>query len=85
MIAQFGGFTVTAGNIFGYWTGADQEMFYGEHRLYSVAFNGKEKIPVLEKFLAQVAFILGEQCIYLETGEDAWLIYPTKPKTKMST
>ncbi|MEK7627873.1 MAG: hypothetical protein AAB421_00435 [Patescibacteria group bacterium] len=85
LIAQFGGFTVTAGNIFGYWTGADQEMFYGEHRLYSVAFNGKEKIPVLEKFLAQVAFILGEQCIYLETGEDAWLIYPTKPKTKMST
>ena len=31
---------------------------------------------MVEAFLARVATDIGEQSIYLETGEDAWRIYP---------
>lgn len=76
LLTHFGGFTVTAGNIFGYWRDDTDKVFYGEHRMYTVAFPGKEKIALLEEFLAQIARILEEDSIYFETGEDAWLIYP---------
>jgi|CXWL01.1.fsa_nt_gi hypothetical protein len=81
LLSHFGGFTVTAGNIFGYWRDVESiegRVAYGEHRMYTVAFSGKEKIPLLEKFLAEVAYILEEKSVYFETGEDAWLIYPIK-------
>ncbi len=37
---------------------------------------GKDRIAILEAFLAEIAVAMGEECIYFETGEDAWLIYP---------
>lgn len=74
LLAHYGGYTVTSGNIFGYWRASGRE-FYGEHRLYTVAFLGKQRIPSLERFLARLARSMGEQCIYLETGEDAWLVF----------
>ena len=78
LLEYYGGYTAAAGNIFGEWRANTGKIFYGEHREYSVAFVGKEKIPHLEKFLATVAFIINEECIYMTTGEDAWLIYPRK-------
>jgi hypothetical protein len=41
-----------------------------------VSFKGKERIPKLQKFLAGMCRLMGEECLYLETGEDSWLIYP---------
>lgn len=41
-----------------------------------VAFKGKERIPKLQKFLAGMCKLMKEDCLYLETGEDSWLIYP---------
>lgn len=76
LLKEFGGYTVTAGNIFGYWKGERRDLFYGEHRLYSVAFSGKGRIPALQSFLADIAAKMREQCIYLECGEDAMLVYP---------
>jgi len=76
LLKHFGGYTVTAGNIFGYWKNARGEVDYGEHRVYTVAFPGTEKISMLERFLAKLASDIGEESVYLETGEDAWLIYP---------
>jgi hypothetical protein len=75
LIGNFAGYTVETGNILGFWKD-DGEEHYGEHRLFRVAFAGKERIPVLEAFLAAVAAEIGERSVYLETGEDAWLIYP---------
>ena len=41
-----------------------------------VSFRGKERIPKLQKFLAEICSVMREECIYLETGENSWLIYP---------
>jgi hypothetical protein len=76
LLANFAGYTLETGNILGYWKDAHGHEQYGEHRLFRVAFTGKERIPVLEAFLAEVAAEIGEQSIYLETGEDVWLISP---------
>ena len=76
MIGNFAGYTVETGNILGYRKDSRGEEHYGEHRLFRVAFAGKDRVAVLEEFLARVAAEIGERSVYLETGEDAWLIYP---------
>ena len=76
LIATFGGYTAATGNIYGWWIAEGRRLHYGEHRVFTVAFIGKERIPVLERFLADIARELDEDCLYLETGDDAWLIYP---------
>ena len=79
LLAHFGAYTAAAGNIFGEWRDPKTgKVFYGDHREYSVAFEGKELIPLLERFIATVAVVISEECIYMTTGEDAWLIYPEK-------
>lgn len=50
----------------------------GEYTKIEISFVGKEKIPALKRFLAQIATKLGEECIYLLTGSDSWYIYPPK-------
>ena len=77
LMANFSAYTAQAGNIHGFWKDAGGREHYGEHKVYKVSFPGKDRVPVLEEFLAQLARRLGEECIYLETGEDACLIYPT--------
>jgi hypothetical protein len=79
LIGHFAGYTVETGNILGYWRDDAGQEQYGEHRLFRVAFSSEERVPDLEAFLARVAAEIGEQSIYLETGEDAWLIYPEAP------
>ena len=76
LIGNFAGYTVETGNILGFWRDQAGREHYGEHRLFRVAFAGESGLPALEAFLAEVAAEIGERSIYLETGEDAWLIYP---------
>lgn len=76
LLANFVGYTLETGNILGYWKDDRGGEQYGEHRLFRVAFQDEARVPVLEAFLAEVAAEIGEQSIYLETGEDAWLISP---------
>lgn len=74
----FGGYTCASGNIYGYFTGANASE-YDELREFRVAFkenDGKTKVPMLQKFLATICEDIGEECIYLECGEDAMLVYP---------
>ena len=40
------------------------------------SFLGKERIPKLQKFLSGICRLMKEQCLYLEMGEQAYLIYP---------
>jgi len=80
LIDEYGGYTSSAGNTFGYWKDEAGEVGYSEHRVFTVSFEGKERIASLEQFLAEIAVELGEKCIYLETGEDSWLIYPVVQK-----
>ena len=76
LLANFAGYTVETGNILGSWKDAAGQEHSGEHRLFRVAFTSEDRVPELEAFLARVASEIGEESIYLETGEDAWLIYP---------
>lgn len=78
LVENFAGYTVETGNILGFWKDAQGEEQYGEHRLFRVAITGREGIADLEAFLARVGAEVGEQSIYLETGEEAWLLYPDR-------
>lgn len=78
LLKEFGGYTASGGNIFGFWLGPRGRVHYGEHKTYTVAFLGKDRIPRLIAFLAKIARVMGEECVYLETGEDASLIYPER-------
>ena len=76
LMKHFAGYTASAGNIFGFWrdeqTGRE---YYGEHKEYKVSFRGRDRVEMLQNFLSQLAKELGEDCIYLEYGEDARLVY----------
>ena len=77
LIENFGGYTAEKGSVLGYWQD-NGSTEYNENIKYTIAFEGKHKIPVLEKFLAEIAAKISEKAIYLETGEDSWLIYPKR-------
>ena len=76
LMKHFAGYTATAGNIFGFWrddkTGRE---YYGEHKEYKVSFRGRDRVAMMQKFLSELARELDEDSIYLEYGEDAWLVY----------
>ena len=77
LMDNFGGYTVQAGNIFGYWR-ADGRDSYGEHREFSIAAPDPTRLLPLKEFLAGMAHDLNEECIYFRTGEMASLIYPDR-------
>jgi hypothetical protein len=74
LFTNFSGYTVASGNISGHWSDDSGRDHYGEHRQYTVAVAAVEAIRVLEVFLATLAREMGEQCIYLEFGQEAFLI-----------
>lgn len=79
----FGGYTCASGNIYGYFQSDVVE--YDEHREFRVAFKEDEKktkVPLLQEFLAKICEDIDEECIYLECGEDAMLVYPETPTQK---
>jgi len=74
----FGGYTCGSGNIFGYYE-SKSVVEYDVLMEFRVAFKENEtrtKVLQLQKFLASVCADIGEECIYLECGEDAMLVYP---------
>jgi hypothetical protein len=76
LMEHFAGYTASAGNIFGFWRDeATHREYYGEHKEYKVSFRGRNRVEMLQKFLSRLASDLEEDCIYLEYGEDAWLVY----------
>lgn len=75
LIETFGGYTAAAGNIFGYWKDRSGKEFYGEHRRFEVGLLKEDRLPELKRFLARLADEMGEQCIYLQVGEEALFVY----------
>lgn len=74
---NYGGCQKLTADIEGFWEGA----YDGIYTQFKVTFLGKEKIAVLDKFLEELTQVTRENCVYEETGEDAWLIYPDGNKT----
>ena len=82
---NFNGYTCTSGNIFGYFKSETTE--YDELREFRVAFledDRKTKVPKLQEFIEKICVDIGEECIYLELGEDAMLVYPDEAVTDTS-
>jgi len=75
LLRHFDGYTATASNLFGYWKDERGDDSYGEHRQFSVALIEESKLPELKKYLSTLAGQMDEDCIYLETGGSATLIY----------
>ena len=75
LLKEFASYSAQDG-ITGWWRDPRTSIEHFDlHTLYKVSFVGKDRIPTLEAFLEDVATEIDEICIYLETGEDAWLIY----------
>jgi len=80
LMKHFGGYTASAGNIFGFWRDTQTgREYYGEHKEFKVSFRGRDRVAMLQRFLGRLAHELGEHSIYLEYGEDAWLVQ-AKPR-----
>jgi len=78
LLKQFNGYTATAANVFGYWRSHSGREFYGEHTEYKVSLIDRNRIGILERFLAKIGRELGEQSVYLAAGDESWLLYPGK-------
>ena len=75
LMENFGGYTATSANLFGYWTEEAGEQSYGEHREFVVALPDDKGLPELKQFLGQTARTLGEKCLYVEVAGVAVLLY----------
>jgi hypothetical protein len=78
LMDHFGGYTAQAGNIFGYWRDQSGRASYGEHREFTIALIEPGKLSVLKDYLAMLAAETAEECIYMETAGEAFLIYPAE-------
>jgi len=76
LIANYNGYTIQ-GPFEGRWRPKKGEPTHKENMMViKASFKGKDRIPKLQKFLAGMCRLMNEECLYMETGEDAWLIYP---------
>jgi hypothetical protein len=75
LMETFNGYTAAAGNLFGYWKDEQGNDSYGEHRQFTIAIADDGGLPVLKRYLSELAAKLDEECIYLETGGSVSLIY----------
>lgn len=82
LVDRFGGYTAAAGNIFGYWKDRAGRDSYGEHREFRVSVVDEQHLPELKRFLAETARDMHEECIWLQQGQDARLIYATAEHQK---
>ena len=76
LMEEFGAFTTTLLPQFGVWMDRGQKVHYDECCRYEVSFVGKENIPKLLEFLAQVARATDEICLYVAAGQYTCLLYP---------
>lgn len=74
LTANYGGYTIK-GPYKGKWVPTPEETYEDEVIEITSAFKGEERIPKLQRFIAGVAKLMKEKCIYLECGEDSWLVY----------
>ena len=77
LLANFGGYTAAAGNIFGFWRNDGRDV-YGEHREYRVALPDDDRRKRLESFLSDLAREMSEEEIYCEAAGRAFVLSASK-------
>ena len=81
LMENFGGYTATSANLFGYWKEEDGQQSYGEHREFVVALPDDKGLPELKEFLGKTARMLDEKCLYVEVAGVAVLLYGGPPES----
>lgn len=81
LLTHFTGYTVTSGNITGYWKRDGLEEECNEHREYQVAIHRPDQHAILEKYLAHLAWELNEDSVYLTFNGKAFLISAEQDRT----
>lgn len=84
LMANFGGYTATAANLFGYWKDDDGRFSYGEHREFTVALTGESGLTELKQFLGETARTLDEKCLYVDIAGVALLLYGAATHAKIT-
>ena len=77
LMENFGGYTATSANLFGYWKEEDGGHTYGEHREFVVALPNNEGLAELKQFLGRTGRMIGENCLYVEVSGVAVLLFTT--------
>ena len=72
--SAFGGFTEDS-LVWGLW-GKEREA----HVKITVSFKGKENVLLFLQVLGRVCHEMGEKCLYLEMGEESYLVKPIRSK-----
>ncbi len=86
LLEGFGGYSAPDYIVKGAWRDSETGTVYqGEFVPFFVSFLGKERIPILTEFLSTLAHALEEECIYLETGEDARLVFASGVSQEISS
>jgi hypothetical protein len=73
---RFSAFTTTTAPFAGYWKDAKHRLVADESRMYKVSFVGKDRIPELFAKLGEICTVIEEDCLYVEAGQYAGLLYP---------
>ena len=76
LVTNFGAFTFSVVSNYGVWIGGRAIVYADVSRLYDVSFTGKERISILGEKLAEIAKVVGEECIYFKAGQYTALVYP---------
>jgi hypothetical protein len=75
LVGALGGYTAASGNLFGYWKDESGKDSYGEHREFTIAVTDQNKLKELKEFLSRLSVRLAEECLYVEIGGEALLLY----------
>jgi len=77
LTGRFQGYSASVSGLYGYFF-TSKGRYYDEHRAFRVVMNSSDpsELAALQEFLGELAADLGEECIYLEFGGDAMLVYP---------
>jgi hypothetical protein len=78
LLSSFGGYTVTSGNITGYWLGSSIGEECNEHREYQIAIARPEHLVKLGDYLGRLARELNERTIFCTMHGEAFLISAAK-------
>ena len=80
LLKNFGGYTATSANLFGYWREEHGSYTYGEHREFTVALPNKKELNKKKDYLSINKTTLGELCLYVEVAGVAVLLYGGQDK-----
>src|SRR3989344_9291771 len=76
--SEYSGASHPQAKVIGEWMDERGNIHRDQMWEFEASFLGKERIPRLYQFLAEISYELGERCIYLKLGQYTRLVYPVE-------